>query len=270
MLNPVFDGPGTLTSLTSIKEWLSIAGTESDTLLNRINAAVSRFVMSYLNRDTLAYRVRSEFYEGFGGRFMVVRNYPVIDVLSVSFLGTPLQKATGDGQTQPFSSGYILDTSSPVPRISFLGRNAPIGQQAIHVAYVTGYTTAEEYVVEGVEPTFTPSLMWLGGVTVQGPLGALERVSGTPSSGQYAVSADGVYAFSSTDAGDALSIEYSYVPADIEQAVWELVGSRFRYMDRIGYSSKSLGGQETVSFAPNKMDEYTSGLLAPFKRVSPA
>ena len=63
---------------------------------------------------------------------------------------------------------------------------------------------------------------------------------------------------------------YLQVPLDIQQVVWELVGSRYRMTDRIGYTSKSLGGQETVSFAPNRIDDYSLSILNQYRRVTPA
>jgi hypothetical protein len=40
-------------------------------------------------------------------------------------------------------------------------------------------------------------------------------------------------------------------------------------MDRIGYSSKTLGSQETVAFSQNKFPEYVLQLLNRYKRVAP-
>ena len=47
---------------------------------------------------------------------------------------------------------------------------------------------------------------------------------------------------------------YATVPAGVQQAVTELVGEAFRRRDRIGQTSKSLGGQETTSFLAAEMN----------------
>jgi hypothetical protein len=77
---------------------------------------------------------------------------------------------------------------------------------------------------------------------------ALVAVSDTPAQGQYAVT-NGSCTFAAADAGRAILISYSSVPSDIEQACCELVSERFKYKGRIGMVSKSLNGQESVSFS---------------------
>ncbi len=62
---------------------------------------------------------------------------------------------------------------------------------------------------------------------------------------------------------------YLATPPDVEQAVIELVGERFRARDRIGLSAKTLGGQETTAFATKAFNDTISVLLAPYRRVIP-
>lgn len=61
---------------------------------------------------------------------------------------------------------------------------------------------------------------------------------------------------------------YDAVPADIEQAVNELVALRYRERDRIGHRSKSLAG-ETVSFVTAALPESARAMLAPWQQVAP-
>lgn len=59
-------------------------------------------------------------------------------------------------------------------------------------------------------------------------------------------------------------------PLDVEQAVIELVGERFRARERIGLSAKTLGGQETTGFVTSSPFNATiAALLAPYRRVVP-
>ena len=95
----------------------------------------------------------------------------------------------------------------------------------------------------------------------------LQAVSGTPGAGQYAVAA-GVYRFSAADAGASLSLSYGYVPQDLAQAAAELAAERFRAADRIGLRSKSLGGQETISYDLSGLSEGVATLIAPYKRTA--
>jgi hypothetical protein len=62
---------------------------------------------------------------------------------------------------------------------------------------------------------------------------------------------------------------YASVPADIAQATVELVGEAFRRRERIGVSSKSLGGQEVVSFSVKDMNDTARALLAPYQVLAP-
>ena len=62
---------------------------------------------------------------------------------------------------------------------------------------------------------------------------------------------------------------YATTPADVAQAAVELVGEAFRRRDRIGLSSKSLGGQEVVAFAQKDMNDTVKTLLAPYQVLAP-
>lgn len=62
---------------------------------------------------------------------------------------------------------------------------------------------------------------------------------------------------------------YAVAPPAIEQAVIELVGEAFRRRDRIGQSSKSLGGQETTAYSLVDMNATARALLAPHMAVAP-
>jgi len=62
---------------------------------------------------------------------------------------------------------------------------------------------------------------------------------------------------------------YATTPPDVAQAVVELVGEAFRRRDRIGVSSKTLGGQETVAFSLKDMNDTASALLSPYQVLAP-
>ena len=62
---------------------------------------------------------------------------------------------------------------------------------------------------------------------------------------------------------------YASLPPSLVQAVNELVGEAFRRRERIGQSSKSLGGQETVSFSTADMNAAVKSALAGFMAVAP-
>jgi hypothetical protein len=61
---------------------------------------------------------------------------------------------------------------------------------------------------------------------------------------------------------------YDTIPADIAQAVNELIGLRYRERDWIGFVSKSLAG-ETVTFNTAALPKSTLAVLGQYQRVTP-
>ena len=62
---------------------------------------------------------------------------------------------------------------------------------------------------------------------------------------------------------------YTVVPPAVAQAAVELVGEAFRRRDRIGQTSKTLGGQETIAFSPADMNATAKAMLAAYRAVAP-
>lgn len=61
---------------------------------------------------------------------------------------------------------------------------------------------------------------------------------------------------------------YTQVPADLEQAVIDLVALRYRERDRIGHQSKSLAG-ETVTFFIGELSPAARSTLIHYRDVVP-
>jgi hypothetical protein len=64
----------------------------------------------------------------------------------------------------------------------------------------------------------------------------------------------------------AYTAGFATVPADIEQALIETIGLRYREKDRIGYQSKSLAG-ETISFTMKDFSASAQTVLNSYRRV---
>jgi len=62
---------------------------------------------------------------------------------------------------------------------------------------------------------------------------------------------------------------YASAPPAVEQATIELAGEAFRRRDRIGQTSKTLGGQETTAFSVTDMNASIKTMLAPYKALAP-
>lgn len=267
---------GDLTTLAHVKEWLGIdpEATDGDALLSRMITAASRFVLGYLNRASLAAMTINDVYDGHGNNFMILRQWPVIDLSTIQFYGITVdQPAVGN----PRSNGYLLEDAQQAggqQRLTLFGHNFPVGRSVINISYRAGYLMMDEaYTIPDATPwQITTSSVWLVDEGVKYALGdiPLTKVDENPIVGQYSVDVNGVYTFAEADEGEDILISYSYVPADIEQATYQMVGEQYNYKSRIGYVSKSLAGQETVTFTQKSMTDYIKLLLQPYMRVVPA
>ena len=263
-----------LTSLANAKAWANVTTTNDDALINRLIGAASRFILSYIEWPSLFKMQYADVFDGVGQRSQMLRNWPVISIQSLLIGNQSISPAPAYGQP-----GYVLDAPSSFPpgspqRFTLNGycfpRDAPA---AVSVVYTAGFVVQNE-------PWTIPATPYQ--VTVNAPLGswgadagvtyangtALALVTGTPSTGQYSV-VNGAYIFAAADAGKAVLISYSYIPADIEDACINMVGERYSYKGRIGHVSKSLGGQESVTFSVKNMPDYVKLALQPYKSYIP-
>ncbi len=94
----------------------------------------------------------------------------------------------------------------------------------------------------------------------------LEAVGSAPTQGQYSVAA-GTYTFAAADANAAVLLNYGYVPADLANAALEWIADRWAYKDRVGARSKSLGGQETMSWNITSIPSFVAMVIQPYRRV---
>lgn len=64
-------------------------------------------------------------------------------------------------------------------------------------------------------------------------------------------------------------ITFSYVPWDISWAANEMIALWYKRKDRIGILSKTLGGQESITFSQSDMTESIKNTLQDYKNVVP-
>jgi hypothetical protein len=266
---------GDLTDLSSVQAWLGAQGsaTSNTKLLQQLITSASTFIMNDINRDSLAKRSVLNTVDGNGNQIMVLREWPVISVEQVEWAGTLITTTAG---FNPRTRGFQLEepqTSSGQQRLTLVDYWFPRGRSNVRVTYTAGYFVPSE---AGLIPTSAPyqiitKRFWLedDGVTYANGA-ALTPVSANPSAGQYTVD-DGVYTFSAADEGAAISIAYSYVPADLQQATTELVGERFVAKGHIGTTGQTLAGKESITYFSQKdMNAFVNRALQPYKRVTPA
>jgi hypothetical protein len=263
-----------LCTLADVKTWLGRSDTNSDAVLAALITRTSRQILSYLRRPTVLPHAVSENRDGTGGLTLVLREWPALSVASLTVCGRPVPPVAASTR-----AGYALEPWNGVPpgRAQVLALNGfcfARGAQNVAIAYSAGYQVSaeEETVAAGSVTVLAPYGNWAldGGVSYANGT-PLVAVGGAPSPGQYqlAPNAPGTYNFNAGDNGQAVLITYGYVPADLADACIELVGERFKYAQRIGEISHSLGGNETVSFDNARFTPLVTQLLAPYRHVLP-
>ena len=240
-------------------------------ILSQLIGSMTSLIYSKLNRARLYSQTFTRTFDGVGNMQLVLPDYPVTGITSVQ-AGQALIPAS----PLPAPGTIIAPAVSPyygygyrfVPWLGNLpGENAvlefqggyfPLGPQNIKVVYTAGYLISNEAQTVPIAPgpyTITVNQfqgIWCrdNGVTYANGT-ALTPVVTLTGAGQYIVGPDstpGLYTFDAADAGAAVLISYSFIPASLEEACIQMVAERYSYRSRIGEVSKSLGGQETVRF----------------------
>lgn len=278
--------PFDLTTTAAVKAWTGQTTSTQDAVIGGLVTAASRAILAWLGRPFILPTVWTDRYDArVGMRKLFLRNYPVVSVASVQ-IGTSLIQAINPQSLTPpgpsMYSGYILDTDpwSGAPPGQPRGVNfvddptvfAIYLQQAIQIVYTAGYQDSDQFTVAagGGAQTASPLYgVWASdaGVTYVATGAALTAVASAPATGQYSVAA-GVYTFAAGDAGKAVVVNYGYIPQDLAQACIETVAQRLAAGSRVGVKSKSLGGQESISYDMTAMPLAVTAALQPYKRTS--
>ena len=265
-----------LTTLADIKSWLGRTDTNSDALIAALITRASRSICSYLQRPLLLPHAVSEVQDGTGGNIMVLKEWPVLSVTSVVVDGITIPQATQQ------SPGWVLDPWNGVPpgrmqalRLRGYSFGLPGARNiaAVQVTYQAGYQIASErqIVTVGEASVAAPFGPWAIDAGVTYATGTpLTLVTSAPMTGQYALGAEaGTYDFAAGDDGAAILIAYGFVPYDLADACIELVSERYKYAQRVGEKTHSLGGNETVSFDTTRFTPLVMQLLQPYRNVPP-
>jgi hypothetical protein len=269
-----------LTTLADVKAWLGRTDSNSDALLSALITRTSRQIHSYLQRPLLLPHSVSEVRDGSGGDTLVLKQWPVLSVSSVTVGPVSVPQVPGTSE----SAGWMYDQwdGAPPGRPQVLslkgytfGRAYPSARNTRNVTifYQAGYqVTAEpQTVAAGIATANAPFGAWASdeGVTYANGV-ALQAVTGAPAVGQYQLSAmPGAYNFNSGDDGSPILISYGFVPLDVADACIELVAERYKYSERVGEKSHSLGGNETVSFDNSRFTALVTAMLAPYRSMVP-
>ena len=267
-----------LTTLAAVKSWLGLppGASPNDATLSALITAVSRAIYAALSRPALLPQTYTETLDA-ESRRVFLRHWPVLSVNSVTLDGRAVPAAAVPGAAASF--GYLLKPGDSAPpgasqALDLRGWRVRRERQNLVVNYLAGYAIQAEAQTAPSAASWTLAALapygpWASdrGVVYAASGIALASVAASPATGQYSVST-GIYTFAPGDAGKALSISYGFIPQDIAQAALELAAERFRAADRIGLRSKSLGGQETISYDSSAISAPILALLQPYRRVA--
>ena len=292
-----------LTSLANVRSWVGSTTDTDSALLTRLIIMASQQILQHVQRPDLGLTTITEVISGRGERRIQLRNWPVVAVNSLSVAGNVIPASTGPTSYgyaleavyggvagRPQNLGIVgqwgdcfgnLALENGVvgfagASLSSFGRGFPRGTNNISVNYSYGYCIqSEAQTVPASTYQISPNAPYGSWGSDNGVSyasgGALTAIaSGTPSVGQYvAPNLSGdiptlFYQFAAADTGKGVLLNYSYIPAQVEQACIETVGERYRYKSRIGQKSQSLGGQETATYDISGLTMAVIEMLMPF------
>lgn len=263
---------GDLTTLDHIKGWRNppIETDAQDPALRRIITAASIFVLNDLQRALLS-QAYTETRDGDGSHVLLVDQWPVTAVSSVTVNGTAVVAATSADPSNTGFTGYVFDKKG---KLTLRGSRFTRGVQNVVVQYTAGFLVAGEaqIVPGGAFQLATTELVQTfagdAGVSFAGGA-ALVAVTSAPVTGQYIPpkDVDGSYQFAAADAGRAIQVSYSYTPADLDQACAELVILRVNEAKHIGITSQGLAGENAQWFSKGALTPSIDAALQNYRRV---
>lgn len=269
--------PFDLVSLSDLKSWLDIAGTDDDMLLGRLITQISRAILNVIDRSAILPQAYTETYDGRGDVSIMLRQWPVTGVSSCTIEGVAVPAAPPLIAGAPAQPGYVLDNVSAAPpgmmqRLSLRGYLFTCGLQNVTVSYNAGYQVTNEIAIVPSAPPYAvlaqaPYGDWASSISVTYSDGLpLRPVTGAPNTGQYSI-VNGAYNFSQADAGAQILLSYGYVPVDLASCCIDWAAERYAYRSRVGQHSKSLGGQETMAFIVKDIPDFVLTALQPYRRL---
>jgi len=261
---------GDLTTPQRVATWMANAPTLPSPILSQLVGSMTALVYGKLNRARIYSQTFTRIADGVGTAQLVLPDYPVTSVVTLQQGAALIPPAALPSPTTGYAAGVspgygyrlipwggnLPGEPSVIELVNSFFCTAP---QNIKVTYVAGYLISSEAQTVPASPgpyTITvnqPQGIWCrdNGVVYAATGVALRPVTTLTGAGQYIVGPDstpGFYTFDAADAGAALLMSYSFIPADLEEAVIQMVAERYSYRTRVGDISKSLGGQETMRF----------------------
>lgn len=263
-----------LTNLDNVKDWLDITNTDMDSFLILLIDAASQYALNYLNRDSFQARDYTQRFHGNRKQNMLLRNWPVVSITSVGIDGTVIPASVFDSTGKPTDGYAVSDPRNAPQSLDLNGCYWYFGH--CQVIYTAGFQDTQTTVIPApVAPATVGTILaqqagiWSldMGVTINGVTAT--KVASAPDVGQYSVDDWGTYSFNTADATKTAAIKYGFTPFDMAFAVTEFIGNWFKRRDRIGILSKTLGGQETITFTQKDMTDGVKMTFQNYKNEIP-
>ena len=129
---------GDLTTLENVRAYLGLAVTSDDVLLTRLIAAASAWIQTFTNR-VFAVAPYTEVVDGNGTARLMVRNYPIVALTSVTCAedGVAIDPASLVAGVRTVT---LVPTTTYTPSLTYR-RAWPLGKSNITVVYTAGYAT---------------------------------------------------------------------------------------------------------------------------------
>jgi hypothetical protein len=121
-----------LCGLAAMKTWLQVTDTSDDARLITIGDAVSERIETYTNRF-FATRTFTEVYDGDGSRLLLLREYPVASIASLTVKETPTSTPLA------LVNGTDYDVEARTGRVVLRSRAFSRGFQNVAATYDSGY-----------------------------------------------------------------------------------------------------------------------------------
>ena len=279
---------GDLTTLATLKGYMT--SYPGDPVASGLITRISRAILSELNRPLLVPRIYNEQFTGYGTRRLVLPNWPVLSITSLLIGNQNVPVATqptlGAGGTISAGTcyGFRFEPWSGLPPgdpavLTLGGASYYVGNQNVQVSYLAGYQVTGEVPNAATYTPLAPYGIWATdrGATYLATGVALTAVAGpAPSVGQYVPPAPDKgtsptlnYIFNAADIVTGISINYGFIPADVEQAALELIQLRTAIRIRPGIRSQSLASQESMSFDNSSTSDFVKATLGQYISVIP-
>ncbi len=269
--------PYDLTDIADLKAWLDVQSNDDDALLASLITQLSRTILSHCDRASILPTLHDETRDGGDEEAIVLRQWPVTAIQSLTINGSVIAPASALVSGGARTPGYVLEAPGRAPpgrmqKLALRGLRFLPGVQNVSVTYQVGYQISGEAALVPLSAPYTvvaqaPYGAWASDCGVAYANGAaLTAVASNPAAGQYAVQT-GTYQFAAADADRAVTLNYGYVPADLAFCALDWAAELYAYRDRIGLRSKSLGGQESVSFIVKDVPDFVASALQPYRRI---